>query len=141
MAENFQFKLVTPTGVAFDQAVESVTAAGPLGEFGVLAAHINFITSLKPGVLTIKVGDNLYRHFVVSGGLAEVKDGVLTVLATEAQSSETLERTVAALEVDAAEERLKHMSFYELEYTDAEHALQLARARARAAELNHATRG
>lgn len=141
MAENFQFKLVTPTGVAFDQEVESVTAWGPLGEFGVLARHINFITSLKPGVLTIKVRDNAYRHFVVSGGLAEVKDSMMTVLATEAQSSETLERAGAALEVDAAEERLKHMSFYELEYTDAEHALQLARARARAAELNHATRG
>ena len=48
MADTFQFKLVTPTGVLFDGAVEQVTAVGALGEFGVLPLHINFITSLVP---------------------------------------------------------------------------------------------
>jgi len=141
MAQSFPFKLVTPAGVAFEAEVESVTAVGPLGEFGVLADHINFITSLSPGVLTIRLDANHYRHYVVPGGLAEVKDGVLTVLASEAQPSETLERSDAAGEVEAAEERLKHLSFYQMEYADAERALQLARARVHAAQLSPATRG
>lgn len=139
MAQSFPFKLVTPTGIAFEGEVESVTAVGPLGEFGVLAEHINFITSLTPGVLTLRLDPNHYRHYVVPDGFAEVKDGVLTVLASEAQPSESLERSEAANEVEAAEERLKYLSFYQMEYADAERALALARARALAAELNHTT--
>jgi len=137
MAQSFPFKLVTPAGVAFEAEVESVTAVGPLGEFGVLADHINFITSLSPGILTIRLDANHFRHYVVPGGLAEVKDGVLTMLASEAQPSETLERSETANEVAAAEERLKHLSFFQMEYADAERALALARARLLAAELNH----
>ncbi len=140
MAQSFHFKLVTPTGIVFESEVESVTAMGPLGEFGVLAEHINFITSLTPGILTVKLEGNNYRHYVVPGGLAEVKDGVLTMLADEAQPAESLERGEAAGALDAAEERLKHMSFYQVEYAEAVHELELARARVRAAEMNHGTR-
>ena len=46
----------------------------------------------------------------------------------------------AAGELDAAEERLKHMSFYQVEYAEAVHELELARARLRAAEMNHGAR-
>ena len=81
MADTFQFKLVTPTGVLFDGPVEQVTAVGALGEFGVLAAHINYITSLVPGMLTIRTADGQTLEFLVTGGLVEVKDGVMTVLA------------------------------------------------------------
>jgi|SRR5580693_5922173 F-type H+-transporting ATPase subunit epsilon len=136
MAQTFPFKLVTPTGIVCEAEVESVTAIGPLGEFGVLADHINFITSLYPGVLTIKLNGTQYRHYVVPDGLAEVKDGAMTVLASEAQPAEGFERNAAADEVAAAAERLRHMSFYQVEYQGAERALQLAQARAYAAELH-----
>ncbi|HTY56478.1 MAG TPA: ATP synthase F1 subunit epsilon [Candidatus Binataceae bacterium] len=135
MAETFPFKLVTPIGIAFEDEVESVTAMNPLGEFGVLAEHINYITSLVPCVLTVKLPGSQYRFFVVPDGLAEVKDGIMTVLASEAIAAELVERDDAAGEVAAAEERIGHMSFYEVEYEGAERKLQLARARVRAAEL------
>ena len=67
MAETFQFKLVTPTGVLFDGAVEQVTAVGALGEFGVLPLHTNFITSLVPGILTLKIGEASYIEFLLAG--------------------------------------------------------------------------
>jgi len=140
MAQSFPFKLVTPAGIAFEAEVEYVTAVGPLGEFGVLADHINFITSLNPGILTIKIDASHYRHYVVPDGLAEVKDGVMTVLSSEAQPAESLERGTAADEVAAAAERLRHLSFYEVEYKDAERAYQLAQARFYAAELNQSAR-
>jgi len=136
MAQTFSFKLVTPAGIVCEAQVESVTAIGPLGEFGVLADHINFITSLNPGVLTIKLDATHYRHYVVPDGLAEVKDGAMTVLASEAPPAENFERGAAADEVEAAAERLRNMSFYQVEYQDAERALQLAQARAYAAELH-----
>ena len=57
MATTFAFKLVTPTGVLFDGQAEQVNAVNPLGEFGVLADHTNYITSLVPGLLTIRTAD------------------------------------------------------------------------------------
>ena len=52
MATTFAFKFVTPTGVLFDGQAEQVNAVNPLGEFGILADHTNYITSLVPGLLT-----------------------------------------------------------------------------------------
>ncbi len=67
MAASFQFRLITPTGVVFEGTVEEVSAIGPLGEFGVLADHINFITSLVPGVLEARLAEGRAMHWVVSG--------------------------------------------------------------------------
>ncbi len=135
------FKLITPTGVVFDGAVAEVTAVNPLGEFGVLPQHINYLTSLVPCVVAVKLEDSSYRLFVVSGGLAEVKDGVMTVLASTAEPAETLSDGEALSKgVVAAEEQLHNLSFYEPGYPSALKAVQLARARQRAREARSAAR-
>ena len=135
------FKLITPTGVLFDAAVAEVTAVNPIGEFGVLPQHINYLTSLVPCVVTVKLEDGNYRLFVVSGGLAEVKDGVMTVLApTAEQAGALLDGEVLSKNVLAAEERLQSVSFYEPGYDNAVKAAQLARACQRAREARTASR-
>src|SRR5260370_8876886 len=98
VAATFQFRLITPTGVIFDGPVEEVSAIGPLGQFGVLAEHINFITSLVPGVLEARLAEGRTMHWVVSGGLAGVKDGVLPVLASSAQTPVRLDPGASAAE-------------------------------------------
>ena len=135
MAATFPFKLVTPTGVVFDGNVEEVSAIGPLGEFGVLAEHINFITSLVPGILTIKLSQSSFEEFLLVGGLAEVKDGVMTVLALEAQSPATVDSAAAQSEIAPAEERLSHISMFDPEYEEAEQAARVARVRAQINQL------
>ncbi len=134
MAEKLlPFKLITPTGVVFDAPVQEVTAVNPLGEFGVLPEHINYVTALVPCVITVRLEDGQYRLFVVSGGLVEVKDGVMTVLASTAENAEDLmEGEVISAAVLAAEERLQQVSFYEPGYENAMKAVQLAHARQRA---------
>jgi F-type H+-transporting ATPase subunit epsilon len=140
MAATFPFRLVTPTGIVFEGDAEEVSAIGPLGEFGVLADHINFITSLVPGVLEARLPDGAAMHWVVSGGLAEVKDGVMTVLASSAESPETVDATAAADEVRQADEKFSNMSFYDPDYAAAQDALKLARARVQAAAMKTAAR-
>jgi F-type H+-transporting ATPase subunit epsilon len=135
MAESFQFRLVTPTGVLYDGQVEQATAVGALGEFGVLPHHTNFITSLVPGVLTLRTGDAAMTEYLVSGGLAEVKDGEMTVLALDAVPVASVDPIAAAPEVQAAEEKLSRMSFYDLGYAEAEETLRLARSRAEIQQL------
>ena len=140
MAASFQFRLITPTGVVFEGSVEEVSAIGPLGEFGVLADHINFITSLVPGVLEARLAEGRATHWVVSGGLAEVKDGVLTILASGAETPESVDGVAAAAEVQEADSKFSSLSFYDPDYAPAQEALLLARARVEAAAIKTASR-
>jgi F-type H+-transporting ATPase subunit epsilon len=135
MAATFPFRLVTPTGIVFEGDAAEVSAIGPLGEFGILPEHINFITSLVPGVLEARLPDGTAMHWVVSGGLAEVKDSVLTVLASSAESPERIDGAAAAAEVQQADEVFSNTSFYDPSYAAAQDALKLAQARVEAASL------
>ncbi len=140
MADTFNFRLITPTGVLFDGTAEQVTAVGPLGEFGVLPMHTNFITSLVPGVITIKLGEASFNEFLLTGGLAEVKDGAMTALALEAQDPGGVDSAGAAQQAVAAEQRLATMSMFDPEYEEAAQALALARTRAQIDHLRRAPR-
>jgi F-type H+-transporting ATPase subunit epsilon len=139
MASTFQVRIVTPTGIVFEGEVERVTAVGPLGEFGVLAEHVNFITSLVPGLLEARLAGGESKHWIVSGGLAEVKDGVMTVLASSAELPEDVDTAAAADEVKEADAKFSTLSFYNPEYAPALEALQLARARVEGGSLKSAS--
>jgi F-type H+-transporting ATPase subunit epsilon len=138
MADTFPFRLVTPTGVVFDDAVEQATAVNPLGEFGVLANHTNYVTALDPGMLTLKLADGGFNEYLLIGGLVEVKDGAMTVLALDAIAPGAIDPAEAAPEVQEAERRLSQLSFYDPGYAEAENALKLARARAEVRQLRRA---
>ncbi len=140
MAETFELRLVTPTGVVFEGQVEQVTAESPLGEFGVLPEHINFITSLVPGILRVKLPDGAVKIWVVTGGLAEVRDGKMTVLAHATELPEALDLRAAEQEEKSSEQRLSGISFYDPDYAAAEEAWMLARARKEGAALISAAR-
>ncbi|HYB90474.1 MAG TPA: ATP synthase F1 subunit epsilon [Candidatus Binataceae bacterium] len=140
MADAFQLKLVTPTGIVFEGPVVEVSATGPRGEIGVLASHINLITSLTPCLVQIKPEGGGAETWIISGGLAEVKDGVMTLLANGAERPEAVDRRAAEADEKAAEQKFSAMSFYDDQYAAAVDALDLARARTRAASLNRTER-
>jgi F-type H+-transporting ATPase subunit epsilon len=140
MASTFPFRLLTPTGIVFEGDTAEVSAVGPLGEFGVLPEHINFITSLVPGVLEAQLPDGTKMHWVVSGGLAEVKDSTLTVLANSAESPETIDASAAKSQVQEADEKFSTMSFYDPNYAAAQDALKLAEARVEASAMKISSR-
>lgn len=140
MAQNFPFRLITPTGIVLESQVEEVVGFSALGEFGVLAEHIDFITSLVPGLLRVKISADREADYIVTGGLAAVRDGAMTVMADEVESLDRLNRAAVADEMKATEQRLSQTSYYSAEYAEAERALLLARARSRAIDLKAASR-
>jgi F-type H+-transporting ATPase subunit epsilon len=140
VAETFPFRLIAPTGVIYEGPVEQVIAVGALGEFGVLAGHVNYITSILPCVVTLRLGDGSADEYLVTGGLAEVKDGAMTMLADEAMPAAAVDSVSAAPEVQAAEAKLAQLSFYDPGYAEAERGLKLARTRAEIDHLRRATR-
>ena len=80
---NFPFELVSPERQVYAGSVTEVIVPGTEGEFGVLAGHAPFVSTLKPGILTIK-GDGEVRKLFVRGGFAEANPQGLTILAETA---------------------------------------------------------
>jgi F-type H+-transporting ATPase subunit epsilon len=83
MAEAFQFSLVSPERELFSGPVTQVDAPGIEGDFGVLAHHAPFMTTLKPGVVRI-FEDATITPVFVRGGFADVTPAGFTILAEEA---------------------------------------------------------
>src|SRR5215510_7941373 len=99
----FQFNLGSPERLLFTGEVNQVDVPGAEGDFAVLAGHAPFVTTLRPGILTI-YRDGGAERIVVSGGFAEVSDTGLTVLADVAVPVEDVNRDAFAGFVKEAEE-------------------------------------
>ena len=103
----FHFDLVSPEKLAFAGEVDQVDVPGVEGDFGVLAGHAPVVAAIRPGILTISTG-GAHQKVIVLGGLAEVSDNRLTVLADVATSIEDVDRaqfaeTIAEMEAKLAE--------------------------------------
>ena len=83
MADKLHFSLVSPERELFSGLVDQVDAPGSEGDFGVLAGHAPFMTTLKEGPVTLHI-DGALKVFDVRGGCADVTSEGLTVLAEHA---------------------------------------------------------
>jgi len=77
----FQFELVAPDQLLFSEAVESVVVPGTEGEFTMLVNHAPLVTSLRSGGVILVNGETSSKEFAVFGGIAEVTNTSLTILA------------------------------------------------------------
>lgn len=99
----FHFELVSPERLLFSGEVEQVDVPGAEGDFGVLAGHAPFITTLKPGILTVYESSGR-MPIVVFGGFAEVSPAGMTVLADEAVPLDQFDTAQLAAAIKNAEE-------------------------------------
>ncbi len=84
---DLHFELVTPEKLVRSDDVHMVVVPGVEGEFGVMAGHAPFMTTLKDGELKIyRTAGAAPESIAVSGGFAEVGDKGLTVLAERADA-------------------------------------------------------
>jgi F-type H+-transporting ATPase subunit epsilon len=99
----FHFDLVSPEKLLFSGDVEQVDVPGSEGDFGVLAGHAPFVTTVRPGILTLYGQDGPLK-VVVNGGFAEVNPQGLTVLADMAVPLDDFDRSQLASQIKDAEE-------------------------------------
>ena len=82
---DLHFELVTPEKQVISDDVYMVVVPGTEGEFGVLAGHAPYMSTLRDGELAIfRTQGGQPERIRVSGGFAEVSDRGLTVLAENA---------------------------------------------------------
>ena len=111
---SFHFDLVSPEKLAFSGEVDQVDIPGIEGDFGVLAGHAPVVAAIRPGILTITTGGK-HEKVIVLGGLAEVSEKGLTVLADVATSLAELDRAKFAETISDMEESLKEHEGSELD--------------------------
>ncbi|WP_370676579.1 F0F1 ATP synthase subunit epsilon [Pleomorphomonas sp. PLEO] len=98
----FKFELVSPERLILSVDADQVDLPGSEGDFGVLAGHAPFLTTLKTGIITVKAGGVSSRIYV-RGGFADVNASGLSVLAEKAVTESEFDPAVATAELATAE--------------------------------------
>jgi F-type H+-transporting ATPase subunit epsilon len=110
----FHFDLVSPEKLAFSGEVDQVDIPGVEGDFGVLAGHAPVVAAIRPGILTVTAGGS-HEKIIVLGGLAEVSDNGLTVLADVAKSMDEIDKAAFADKIAEMEAKLAEKEGSELD--------------------------
>jgi len=132
MAEKIKLEVVTPRGAIVSKEVDVVTAPGYAGEFGVLANHAPFLSTIKIGTMTYKVDDKVEK-LMISGGFSEVSNNKVTFLVESAEYGHEIDVDRAMKARERAEKRLAQaqQEKEKINRTRAEAALQRALTRLR----------
>ena len=86
---DLHFELVTPERLVRSEEVHMVVVPGAEGDFGVLAGHAPFMSTLRNGDIAVyRGGMNVEpERIAVEGGFAEVSATGLTILAEKADTA------------------------------------------------------
>lgn len=118
MADNLHFELVSPERLLRSGDVHMVVVPGTEGDFGVLAGHAPFMSTIRPGAIDVYESANgPATRIFIDGGFAEVNDKGLTILAENAVP-------VAEIKADEVSKKLSDArDDVRLAKTDAERAV------------------
>lgn len=102
MAETMKFELVSPERKLASADAQSVTVPGMAGDLTAMPSHAPFLTTLRPGYVTVREGGAESSYFV-TGGFAEISPEAVSVLAEEAIEAAEVTRAWIETKVEAFE--------------------------------------
>jgi F-type H+-transporting ATPase subunit epsilon len=108
MTDKISFDLVSPERLILSESAEMITVPGREGDFGVLAGHAPLLSSLRPGVIDIKGGDQGDTRFFLLSGFAEVSPQKLTILAEDVRPMSEVDAAQLDQCIKNAEEDILH---------------------------------
>jgi F-type H+-transporting ATPase subunit epsilon len=137
MARTLLCEIVTPEAILYTNEVQMVVATAPAGEIGILPLHAPMVTTLAPGEVRLRFGDNAtdWEYFSIAGGYLQVHEDKVIVLADAAVAVSQIDATRAKdsleligarlteLPVDAEDERaemIRDLSWHEIQLKAAE---------------------
>lgn len=113
MAEGLKIEIVSPERLVLSEVVTSVTVPGTEGYFTVMNDHAPFMTTLKPGFITVNGEGGRDEIYFVRGGFADVSPDGLTILAEEASPYAEFDHAELAAEIKQAEAELARAQSFE----------------------------
>ena len=109
MATEFNFELVSPERLLVSGSVSEVVIPATEGEMTVMANHAPTMTTIKPGVVTVKFADGRKDRYVVFGGFADIVPNGCTLLAESAVHIDEFNRDDIARRIETARLELEHV--------------------------------
>jgi F-type H+-transporting ATPase subunit epsilon len=106
MAEGLKIEIVSPERLVLSETVVSVTVPGTEGYFTVMDDHAPFMTTMKPGFITVTKAGGASDVYFVKGGFADVSPAGLTILAEQSVPLTEFDHADLAAQIKAAEEEL-----------------------------------
>ena len=100
--------VLTPTKRVAEATAENIYFPTSQGIVGILPAHAALVCQVGTGVLHY-TKDNVTSFMTVSGGVAEVKDNVVTLLVDRAEEASTIDIKRADKSLERAQQRLSGM--------------------------------
>ena len=97
-------EIVSQDRKVFEGEADVVVLPGSEGEMGILPRHAPMLTTLKYGIITVRL-QGKEEHFTVAGGVAEVQPDLITILADAAENVEEIDISRA----DAARQRAEEI--------------------------------
>jgi len=137
MAQQIRLEVVTPNGAVVSEDVDIVNAPGYGGDFGVLANHAPFLSTIKTGLLSYEQGKKR-ENIMISGGFCEVSNNKITFLVESAEHGRQIDVDRAIRAKERAEKRIAQAAQHDelINRTRAEAALQRALARMKVSKMS-----
>jgi F-type H+-transporting ATPase subunit epsilon len=99
-------EIVSQDRMVFEGDADMVLVPGSQGEMGILPNHAPLLSTLKYGVLRVRIKDR-EELFTVAGGIVEVQPDLITVMADAAENVNEMDIGRAEAARRRAEELLK----------------------------------
>ena len=77
-----RLQIITPEKTLIDADAQMVTIPGTEGDFGVLAGHAPFISTIREGIIAVDFENGEKKEFPITSGIAEVTPEKCVVLAS-----------------------------------------------------------
>lgn len=113
MADNFNFELVSPERLLLSEKVSEVVIPATEGEMTVMANHAPTMTTIKPGVVTVKLASGQVSKYVVFGGFADIVPSGCTLLAESAVPMSDINRETLLKRIEVAKAELESADNHE----------------------------
>jgi F-type H+-transporting ATPase subunit epsilon len=91
MSEIFSIKLVTPSKIFLEANASLVTVPATEGDIGFLANHVSYISSVRPGFISINLENGGEQKIYITEGFVQFNANNLLIIAVELIEKEDLD--------------------------------------------------
>ena len=131
MSDLLTVSVVTPEGAAFEGSAKSVVAPAFDGEVAFYPGHAPFVASLGFGDLRVTNEEDSVQHFFLAGGVVQVAENEVTILAESVESGDRVDPEDAERELAEA---MALASKLDMDIEARQAAIDKARAKLRVAK-------
>jgi|TARA_B100001059_G_C17816227_1_gene575440 ATP synthase F1 epsilon subunit len=114
MSEKFTIEIITPDQAILKSEASEVTIPSYEGQMGILKDHIPLITFLRPGLISIKTGQDQIRYYVEEGTV-EFSNNNLLILTSTARDLKNITQNIIDGLLKDAEKKLNDINLKDKE--------------------------